>query len=167
MLTASGRILDEIDATPPGYLYTIAIVSYFKRGLVTIEMPVAERLHFLETINGWVDAYFTEPALAAIEPACKTGAEMIQECLKVDRPNDWKKGAQSRSDGEPRGVWAPGGAQPVIARRAPIVPCPRERRGRRSTGESAARRKTAAARKSLTCAGLLAGLPVASGVTDD
>lgn len=92
MLTASGRILDEIDATPPGYLYTIAIVSYFKRGLVTIEMPVAERLHFLETINGWVDAYFTEPALAAIEPACKTGAEMIQECLKVDRPNDWKKG---------------------------------------------------------------------------
>jgi hypothetical protein len=92
MLTASGIILDEIDMTPPGYLYTIAIASYFKRALVTIEMPVAERLHFLEAINGWVDGFFTERALAAIEPACKTGAEMIRECMKVDRPDDWKRG---------------------------------------------------------------------------
>jgi hypothetical protein len=93
-MPSNGQIFDRdfIEAdlhamTPPGYLYTIVIVSYFKRALVTIEMPVAERLHFLETINKCVDAYFTEAALAAIEPACDTAAEMIRECFKVDEGN--------------------------------------------------------------------------------
>jgi len=83
---------NEIASMAPGYIYTIVIVSYFKRALVTIEMPIGERLHFLEAINKWVDGCFTETALAAIEPACKTGAQMIQECLKIDRPDDWRRG---------------------------------------------------------------------------
>lgn len=69
---------------PVGYLYTLVIVAYTKRALVSSKTPVGERLRMLEAINGFVDGYFTEAALAAIEPARETEAEMIAECLNVD-----------------------------------------------------------------------------------
>jgi hypothetical protein len=72
---------------PVGYRCTLVMVSHVKRALVSCEMPLGERLRMLEGINSFVDSYFTEEALAAVEPACKTGAEMIKECLKIDRGN--------------------------------------------------------------------------------
>jgi hypothetical protein len=72
---------------PLGYRYTLVIVSHAKRALVSYEMPVGVRLRMLEAINDSVDGYFTEAALAAIEPACDTAVEMIHECMKVDEGN--------------------------------------------------------------------------------
>jgi hypothetical protein len=73
--------------TPIGYRYTLVIVAYTKRALVSYEIPVGERLQILEAINGFVDKTFTEAALAVIEPACDTAMEMISECMKVDEGN--------------------------------------------------------------------------------
>ena len=73
--------------TPIGYRYTLVIVAYTKRVLVSYEIPVGERLRMLEAINSFVDNIFTEAALAVIEPACDTAMEMICECMKVDEGN--------------------------------------------------------------------------------
>jgi hypothetical protein len=72
---------------PVGYLCSMVIVSHIKRALVSCKMSVGLRLRMLELLNANVDLYFTEAALAAIEPACDTAVEMIHECLKVDEGN--------------------------------------------------------------------------------
>jgi hypothetical protein len=77
-----------VNHTPVGYRYTMVLVAWTKAMLVSCKnMPVGDRLRMLEAINGFVDDNFTEAALAAIEPACPTAVEMIQECLKVDEGN--------------------------------------------------------------------------------
>lgn len=78
---------------PCGYRYTIVLVAWTKWALISCnDMPVGDRLRMLEFINGFVDGYFTEAALAAIEPACETAVEMIRECLKVDEGDDPRRG---------------------------------------------------------------------------
>ncbi len=70
---------------PVGYRSEMVLVAWTKAMLVSCKnMPVGDRLRMLEAINSFVDAYFTEAALAEIEPACDTAIEMIHECLKVD-----------------------------------------------------------------------------------
>jgi hypothetical protein len=80
-MTADERLIVH---TPVGYRYTMVFVAHVKRALVSCEMPVGARLQMLEAINGSVDSYFTAAALAAIEPACDTEAQMIEECLKIE-----------------------------------------------------------------------------------
>jgi hypothetical protein len=87
MQEMTNQVAEMVLHTPTGYRYTLVIVAYTKRVLVSYEMPVGVRLRMLEAINGFVDKIFTEAALALIEPACDTAMEMIRECMRVDEGN--------------------------------------------------------------------------------
>jgi hypothetical protein len=78
----------EIAMTPVGYRFTMISAAFVKAALSKVKMTAAERLDHLEKLNGMVDAYFTEPALAAIQPASDTEIDIIGEALELDRGSD-------------------------------------------------------------------------------
>jgi hypothetical protein len=72
---------------PIGHLFTLAMVSTIKRGLLKWEMTAGERLKFLEGIAHAIDGPVTAAAVEAIEPCCDTGAQMLAEInsLPIDK----------------------------------------------------------------------------------
>jgi hypothetical protein len=72
---------------PPGYRYTVVIVSIIKRSLAA-DIPAEYRLKFLNQLDqmasGW-DGWLTADMIATIEPMCDRGHEMYTEAAKLDR----------------------------------------------------------------------------------
>jgi hypothetical protein len=71
--------------TPVGHLENLAYIAYFKRALVNFKLPADLQLKMLEHINRCVFGLVTAEAVAAIEPSCDVGAEMLNELNKVPR----------------------------------------------------------------------------------
>lgn len=82
--------------TPIGHLASLAHIAWFKHGLLNVEMMAHERLRFLNYIACCVEGLITAEAVAAIEPSCATGAEMMLELQKVPR----EKRIQAFQDGD-------------------------------------------------------------------
>ena len=73
------------NAIPRGYAYTIVGISIDKR-LLRDEMPAKERLEILESLE--VSAsdrlWLTPEMVAAIEPMCDKGNEIVNEARRLD-----------------------------------------------------------------------------------
>jgi hypothetical protein len=73
---------------PVGYLYTAVIISHTKRGL-SEDIAPEWRLKFLDGLDRLVNhennTWLTEEMVAAIDPVCDAGMEMISEAAKLDR----------------------------------------------------------------------------------
>jgi hypothetical protein len=63
------------------------IAAYVKRILIMPEVKLTpnEQLQALRSLNAMVDLTFTAEALQAIEPACDTFMEMVDEAMKADK----------------------------------------------------------------------------------
>lgn len=72
---------------PIGHLFSTALVSVFKHGLLTVEMTAGQRMKLLDGVASVIDGSVTAAAVAAIEPADPVGLKMMQEItrLPVDR----------------------------------------------------------------------------------
>jgi hypothetical protein len=81
---------------PPGHLFTLAMVSTIKRGLLEWEMTADERLKLLEAIASSVNGSITAEAVEALEPCCDTGATMLAEINSL--PIDGRTGAFIEGD---------------------------------------------------------------------
>jgi hypothetical protein len=68
---------------PVGHQYTLVIISVTKRWLKE-EMPASYRLEFLEHLDRMAkDDWLTAEMIAAIEPVCDKGFEIIREAQKL------------------------------------------------------------------------------------
>jgi hypothetical protein len=67
---------------PVGHQYTLVLVSLTKR-LLEEEMPAAYRLQFLEHLEKIGDKWLTAEMVAAVEPVCDKGYEIIREVQKL------------------------------------------------------------------------------------
>lgn len=70
---------------PIGWLYTLVSVSVTKRMLAS-KIPTEYRLAFLEHLDGMTkgdDRWLTADMIAAVEPMCGKGYEMIREANKL------------------------------------------------------------------------------------
>jgi hypothetical protein len=71
---------------PVGHCYTLVLASLTKR-LLTEEMPAAYRLQFLQHLdkmpNGESKTWLTAEMIAAVEPMCDKGYEMVCEAQKL------------------------------------------------------------------------------------
>jgi hypothetical protein len=67
---------------PVGHRYTLVWVSIVKMLLVD-EMPSAYRLKFLEWLNKCGDQWLSAEMVAAIEPMCAEGYEIVREAQKL------------------------------------------------------------------------------------
>ncbi len=72
---------------PVGHLFNLAMVSKLKRGLLTLEMTAGDRLKFLDGIAHCVHGPVTAQAIAAVEPCCDVGADILREInsLPIER----------------------------------------------------------------------------------
>jgi hypothetical protein len=70
-------------AIPRGYAYTIVRISLDKR-LLQDEMSARERLEILERFQLSEHRWLTPAMIAAIEPMCDKGNEIISEACKLD-----------------------------------------------------------------------------------
>jgi hypothetical protein len=72
---------------PIGYLYTLIIVSHTKRGLAA-DIPAEWRLKLLDGLDRMVNHqsnnWLTVEMVAAIDPMCDAGMEMMHEAAKLD-----------------------------------------------------------------------------------
>jgi hypothetical protein len=73
--------------TPAGHKHSMLIAAYTKR-VLQYEMPTADRLQFLEKLNGLTDLYFTPEMLALIEPMSDTEIAMVNEARSLDPEDD-------------------------------------------------------------------------------
>jgi hypothetical protein len=71
--------------TPSGHLQNLAYIAYFKHALLNFKLTADFQLKLLEHINSCVYGLVTAEAVAAIEPSCDVGAEMLSELNKVPR----------------------------------------------------------------------------------
>lgn len=69
--------------TPIGHLFSLAMVSFFKRALLEFEMSAGERLNMLDAIAGMIHGVLTAEAVAAVQPCCKIAAKMIYEIMRA------------------------------------------------------------------------------------
>jgi hypothetical protein len=71
-------------ACPIGYLYTLVMMSITKR-MLTMEIPAEYRLKFLEHLdkNATRDIWLNTDMIAAIEPICDKGYEIVHEANKL------------------------------------------------------------------------------------
>jgi hypothetical protein len=71
-------------ACPNGQKYTLVLSSLTKR-LLAEEMPAAYRMQFLEHLEkmGTREPWITAEMIAAIEPMCDKGYEIVQEAQKL------------------------------------------------------------------------------------
>jgi hypothetical protein len=67
---------------PTGYRYTLVFVSIVKM-LLAEEMPQAYRLRFLEWLDKCGDQWLSADAIAAVQPMCADGHEMVREAQKL------------------------------------------------------------------------------------
>jgi hypothetical protein len=65
-----------------GNRYTLVFVSLVKR-LLAAEMEPAYRLRFLEWLDKCADNWLTPEAIAAVDPMCDDGFEMVHEARKL------------------------------------------------------------------------------------
>lgn len=83
------------NAIPPGYQYTVVIVSITKRMLAD-DIPPEWRLKFLERLDQMAtdgnDRWLTPQMVAAIEPMCDRGHELYSEAAKLDRGKPGRPG---------------------------------------------------------------------------
>jgi hypothetical protein len=68
---------------PIGHLLNMAEISYSKRALLMPEMPAVERLKCLDNIASNVFGPVTEAAIAAIEPICDKGIQILSEIVNL------------------------------------------------------------------------------------
>jgi hypothetical protein len=64
---------------PRGHLFNFAEISVLKRSLLTAKMTAGERLKILDCIARCIFGPVTQEAIAAIDPCCDAGAEIIRE----------------------------------------------------------------------------------------
>ena len=78
----------QSNCIPKGWKYELVIISVVKHGL-TLEMPAAYRLEFLDRLDGLVNhannTWLTADMVASIEPMCAAGLEMYHEAAKLHR----------------------------------------------------------------------------------
>ena len=69
---------------PTGYKYTLVLISLVKR-MLTEEMPASYRFNFLERLDRMPagTTWLTADMIAAIEPVCDKGHEIIHEAQKL------------------------------------------------------------------------------------
>jgi hypothetical protein len=67
---------------PTGHRYTLVFVSIVKM-LLAEEMPQAYRLRFLEWLDKCGDQWLSADAIAAVQPMCADGHEMVREAQKL------------------------------------------------------------------------------------
>jgi len=72
---------DLVASTPPGYRYTLVVLSEAKRALLS-DLPSEHRLKILEHLDRRTDT-FTAEAIAQIEPMCDEAHEIFQEAQKL------------------------------------------------------------------------------------
>jgi hypothetical protein len=72
---------------PRGHLFNLAEISVLKRCLLTSKMTAGQRLQILDCIARCIFGPVTQEAIAAIEPCCDDGAEIIREInsLPIER----------------------------------------------------------------------------------
>jgi hypothetical protein len=78
---------------PPGYKYTVVIISHTKRALAE-EIPAKWRLEFLNRLDQMAnkDPWLTEDMVAAVDPMCDAGLEMVREAAKLDKGSPGRPG---------------------------------------------------------------------------
>jgi hypothetical protein len=86
----------RITCMPIGYLLDMAEISYFKRAVFMPEMPTGERLKCLDGVASGVSGPVTEAAVAAIEPICDRGMQMLLEIFSL--PGEKQTQAFARGD---------------------------------------------------------------------
>jgi len=67
---------------PIGHMYTLVLISLTKR-ILKEEMPASYRLQFLEHLEKLRDNWLTADTVAAVEPVCDKGYEIIREVQKL------------------------------------------------------------------------------------
>jgi len=72
-----------LDAFPVGYKHTLLTIAYVKH-VLGLKMRPAQRLRFLELLNGLADTVITAEMLAAIQPMSETEAQMFDEARSLD-----------------------------------------------------------------------------------
>jgi hypothetical protein len=68
---------------PIGHLFNFALVSSWKRVLLTAEMSAGDRLKFLDGIGKCVFGPVTAEAIARIEPIDKVGESILSEICSL------------------------------------------------------------------------------------
>jgi hypothetical protein len=81
---------------PRGHLFNLALVSSWKRALLTMEMTAGERLKVLDGITRCVSDPVTAEAIAAIESIDNTGEQILSEINSLPV----EKQTQAFSDGD-------------------------------------------------------------------
>lgn len=78
---------------PPGYKYTVVIISHTKRGLAQ-EISAEWRVKFLNGLDQMAneDPWLTADMIAAIDPMCDAGLEMVREAMKLDKGKPGRPG---------------------------------------------------------------------------
>ena len=72
---------------PPGYKYTVVIISGVKR-MLAADIPSEFRLKFLDELDHMAsnsETWLTADMIAAIDPMCDAAEEMYSEAAKLDR----------------------------------------------------------------------------------
>jgi hypothetical protein len=81
---------------PIGHLFSLALVSGFKRVLLTQQTTVRQRIKFLDGIAQCIYGCVTLEAVTAIEPCCETGEKMLLEIFSL--PSSEQTQAFSKGD---------------------------------------------------------------------
>jgi hypothetical protein len=68
---------------PIGYLFDFAVASYWKRRLLATNINAGERLEYLDGLSECVSGPVTAEAIAAIEPICSRGEQILSEVLSL------------------------------------------------------------------------------------
>jgi hypothetical protein len=78
------EVLLMASCCPFGHRYTLVLISLTKR-LLAEEMPAAYRMQFLKHLEkmGAQDMLITADVIAAVEPVCDEGYEMIREAQEL------------------------------------------------------------------------------------
>jgi hypothetical protein len=80
---------------PTGYKYTVIIISTTKRALAG-NISREYRLEFLNHLDRMVNhqnnSWLTEAMIAAIDPMCDAGLEMLSEAMKLDKGKPGRPG---------------------------------------------------------------------------
>jgi len=87
--------LDELDGddlaivnTPVGYRLVLLLIAYAKAAITRCNPTAAERLQFLEFIDGSADQFLTPGMIMQITPMTDTELEMVHEARSLDPPTD-------------------------------------------------------------------------------
>jgi hypothetical protein len=82
-LTADERM---IAALPVGWKFELAFIAFYKRILLSKGLTPAERLSYLEFIDGCAN-YLRPAVVAAIEPGSSPFMEIVTAAIRLDPPD--------------------------------------------------------------------------------